>query len=315
MKPYTHFTLNERICLEVFLKNGKNFSEIGRLMGRDKSTISREVKRNSDEEGKYNPCRASAKATDRRKKSVRKPRLEKGSKVYNYICEKLKVYWSPAIISAKWNKLHPKDKVSFVTIYRAIRNGLFKGVTPKTHLRRRGKKRYGRRNKFNTIHPEHTIHEWSCEIKERLECGHWEGDTVRGAPGKGGLLTLVDRKSRLLLAVKINNYSANTLYDAVMYALGGLSPKSITFDNGSEFARFKDIEQNLNTTVYFADPHSPWQRGSNECTNDRLRFFFPKGFDFRKVSQRDVDEVVSMINSRPHFCLNLCSPKQIFCCT
>lgn len=284
-------------------------------MGKNKSTISREVRRNSDAQGVYNPCKAQDNAANRRKKSVRKPRIKKGSKLYEYICEKLLAFWSPAIISAKWNKLHPDDRVSWATIYRAVRNRIFKGITPKTHLRRRGKKCYGRRSKFNTIHPEHTIHEWSNEIKERTECGHWEGDTVRGAPGKYGLLTLVDRKSRLLLEVKINNYSANILYEAVMKALGGLSPKSITFDNGSEFVRFKDMERDLNATVYFADPHSPWQRGNNECTNDRLRFFFPKGFDFRKVSQSDVDGVVCMINSRPHLCLNLCSPKQIFCCT
>lgn len=315
MKPYTHFTLNERICLGGLLESGKNFSEIARILGRNRSTISREVKRNSNKQGEYNAWGAYTKATCRRKRSVRKPRIEKGSELYEYIREKLNDFWSPALISARWNKAHPKDRVSFVTIYRAIRGKLFDGIIPKTHLRRRGKKRYGRRNKFNTIQPEHTIHERSQEIEKREVCGHWEGDTVRGAPGKGGLLTLVDRKSRLLLAVKVNNFSADTLYSAVMYALGGLSPKSITFDNGSEFARFKDMERDLNATVYFADPHAPWQRGSNENLNDVLRFFFPKGFDFSTVSQSEVDEKVALINSRPRFCLDLFSPNQIFCCT
>lgn len=315
MKPYTHFTLEERICLEEMQKTGKKISEIAKLMDRSKSTISRELKRNSNKQGLYNSWGAYRKATARRKKSVRKQRIEKGSKVYDYICEKLKLYWSPKLIAAMWNQAHPYERIAFATIYRAIRNKLFEGITSKTHLRRRGKKRYAKRSKFNTIQPEHTIHERSKEIEERKHCGHWEGDTIRGAVGKGGLLTLVDRKSRKLLAVKINDFSSNTLYKAVMYAFDGISPQSITFDNGSEFARWKDMEKDLNTIVYFADPHSPWQRGSNENMNDVLRFFFPKGCNFLELSQEDIDDKVALINSRPRFCLGLRSPDNVFCCT
>lgn len=312
MKPYNHFTPNERICLVEMLKSGKKFSEIAKILGRDRSTIYREVRRNSSEHGEYVLTTAMEKAKQRRKNSVRKPRIVVGSKLYDYICEKLSAFWMPDIISRKWNRRHSKNKVSAATIYRAIREGLLIGITPKTHLRRRGKKQYGKRNKFNTIQPDHTIHEWTKEITKRLRYGHWESDTVRGAPGKGGALTLVERKSRFLIAIKIDNFSADTLYSAVMKTLGNLAPKSITFDNGSEFARFKDMERDLNATIYFADPHAPWQRGSNENTNDVLRFFFPKGTNFHNVSQDDVNKVVALINNRPRLCLKLATPKQKF---
>lgn len=314
MKSYNHFTLNERICLGELLENGKNFSEIAKILGRNRSTISREVKRNSNKQGKYIPWCANTKAIVKRKNSVRKPRIEKGSELYYYIIEKLNLYWSPEIIAAMWNKDHASDTVTFATIYRAIKEKRLEGITAKTHLRRRGKIRYAKRNKFNTIQPEHSIHERSQEIENREICGHWEGDTVHGAIGKGGLVTLVDRKSRKLLSIKITNFSSDTIYKAVMKALGGLSPKSITFDNGSEFAKFGDMERDLHTTVYFADPHAPWQRGSNENINDVLRFFFPKGCNFLEISQSEIDEKVALINSRPRFCLNLLSPDEIFCC-
>lgn len=315
MKSYTHFTLKERVCLEELRNSGKKISEIAKIMGRNKSTISRELHRNSNKQGLYNSWGAYSKAAFRRKKSVRKQRIQKGTDLYCFICEKLNLYWSPEIIAEMWNQAHPRERISFTTIYRAIKDKRFEGITPKTHLRRRGKKRCNNRSKFNTIQPEHTIHERSREIEERKRCGDWEGDTVRGAVGKGGLLTLVDRKARKLLAVKVDDFSQDTVYDAVLYAFDGIAPKSITFDNGSEFARFKDMEKALNTIVYFADPHSPWQRGTNENTNDILRFFFPKGFDFRAITQDEVDNAVSLINSRPRLCLDLLAPDEVFCCT
>lgn len=161
MKPYIHFIPNERICLVEMLKSGKKFSEIAKILGRDRSTIYREVRRNSNEQSEYVLATAMEKAKQRRKNSVRKPRIVVGSKLYDYICEKLNAFWMPDIISRMWNKRHPKNRVSTATIYRAIREGLLKGITPKTHLRRRGKKQYGKRNKFNTIQPDHTIQEWT----------------------------------------------------------------------------------------------------------------------------------------------------------
>lgn len=315
MKPYTHFTLEERVFLEELLKQNKNKSEIAQIMGRSKSTISREIKRNSNAQGIYNSWGAYSKSRKRQKKSVRKNRIVKGSQMYDYICEKLNEYWSPETIAAKWNQSNPDDKVCFCTIYRALKKKFFEGISAQTHLRRRGKRIIRNRSSCAGIKPEHTIHERNKEIEERKFCGDWEGDTIHGAMGMGGLLTLVDRKSRKLLAQKIEDFTADTVYNAAIRAFDGIQPRSITFDNGNEFARFKDMEKELNTIVYFADPHAPWQRGSNENLNGLLRFFFPKKTNFLEISQDEIDKVVSLINSRPRFCLDLLSPDEVFCCT
>lgn len=315
MKSYNHFTPNERECLYLLLKNNYSITQIAKELGRDKSTISREIRRNSDGNGNYTPFDAHMLYLIRRNKCKRKSRIKRSSRLYKYIKDKLRKFWSPEVISESWNKSNPDDRISFSTIYNAVKNGLFDGITVQTHLRRRGKKKYGKRSRFCTIQPEHTIHERPKKAEKRSECGHFEGDTVRGAVGKGCIVTFVDRKSRKLLSAVSKDMSSKSVYDAILRAFNGIHPKSITLDNGSEFALFKQLEKALDTTVYFADPHSPWQRGSNENINDCLRFFFPKGFDFRTLSDEQLNKVVDIINSRPRLCLNLFSPNRIFRCT
>jgi len=315
MKSYNHFTPNERECLYLLLKNNYSITQIAKELGRDKSTISREIRRNSDGNGNYTPFDAHMLYLIRRNECKRKPRIKRSSRLYKYIKDKLRKFWSPEVISESWNKSNPDDRISFSTIYNAVKNGLFDGITVQTHLRRRGKKKYGKRSRFCTIQPEHTIHERPKKAEKRSECGHFEGDTVRGAVGKGCIVTFVDRKSRKLLSAVSKDMSSKSVYDAILRAFKGIHPKSITLDNGSEFALFKQLEKALDTTVYFADPHSPWQRGSNENINDCLRFFFPKGFDFRTLSDEQLNKVVDIINSRPRLCLNLFSPNRIFRCT
>ena len=315
MKSYNHFTTEERICLEELLNFGKSVAEIAEILGRNRSTIYREIKRNQNQQGRYNSWGANSKAKYRRRVCVRKPRIQVESELHQFIAEHLNKYWSPEMIARCWNAAHTDDHISFATIYRAVRQGKFKGIQPKTHLRRRGKKKYAQRGKFNTIKPDHTIHERPEIIEKRGRLGDWEGDTVRGGPGKGGLLTLVDRKSRFLIAILLPNFNSETIRLAMVTALNKHCLKSITLDNGAEFAKFREFEKQLNSIVYFADPHSPWQRGSNESTNDQLRFWFPKGFDFRTVTQKDVNRVVSIINARPRKCLGDKSPDEVFCCT
>jgi IS30 family transposase len=297
------------------LKFGKKISEIAALLGRNKSTISRELKRNRNQQGGYNFWGAQSKAIHRRKACVRKPRIQEGSPLYLFIVECLEAFWSPEMTARAWNQLHPHDRISFATIYRAVRKGVFKNISPKTHLRRRGKKKYARRCKYSTIHPEHAIHERPEIIEKRGRIGDWEGDTVCGAHGKGGLLTLVDRASRFLIAILIPNFKSETIQAAMRKALEKQKRHSITLDNGSEFSRFREMERELDTVIYFADPHSPWQRGTNESTNGQLRFWFPKGFDFRTVTQKDVDRVTAIINARPRQCLGDRCPREVFCCT
>lgn len=318
MRPYRHLTAEERACLAEYLREGKNMVEIAAMLKRSPSTISREIKRNRNKNERtdgtyYNPVIADIRYRRRRKRCVRKPRLAPHTALYEYVCSKLQGYWSPEEITLTWKREHPDERLSNGTIYRAVDKEELPKIARHTHLRRRGKRRYGKRGKFNTIQPEHTIHDRPEAAQKRERIGDWEGDTVSGGVGKGYLVTLVDRCTRYLVVAKVNTLNAEVVAQAVVKALksSGLPVKTITFDNGSEFAQYKRIERELDTTVYFADPHSPWQRGTNECFNDRLRFFFPKGSDLRKVTDETVADVVSSINERPRKCLGLQSPASL----
>ena len=142
----------------------------------------------------------------------------------------------------------------------------------------------------------------------------WEGDTIRTSPTKGCIVTLVDRKSSFLVVASV---SSQKVHDVIKEAFKEkrIHPKTIVFDNGAEFAKFRELETTLQTSIYFADIHSPWQRGSNENINGCLRFFLPRGMDFRNLEDGYLETVVSLLNNRPRKCLGLKSPHKVFCCT
>ena len=150
------------------------------------------------------------------------------------------------------------------------------------------------------------------EIKERSRIGDWEGDTVYGAVGKGLVVTLADRKTRYLLAGKLENRNSTLTEKVIIKLLKNKPVESLSLDNGSEFANFKRIEEQISAPIYFAEPHKPWQRGTNENTNDILRFFYPKGTNFNEVSDEELEYVVYLINTRPRKCLNWKSPFEVF---
>lgn len=318
---YTHFTLNERKYLQELLSEGYSFRKIAEILGRNVSSVSREVNRNrskyppkkkSNNKFRYHAWRANNLYIIRRREN-QKYCLTPGSDEWNYIVDKLSLYWSPEEIAARWKKEHPETSgFSTSTIYRYIKKKRFEGISRKTHLRRRGKLIMPKSSNYNTIHPERLIPEWPEEIKQRARIGDWEGDTVYGGVGKGLLVTQVDRKSRFLCAALLSKRDAKLTKDVIVDMFQGLPVRSISLDNGSEFAEFKSLEEELNTVVYFAEPHKPWQRGTNENTNDMLRFFFPKGFDFRTVTQDDIDFVVNLLNNRPRKCLNWKTPAEVF---
>ena len=280
MKPYIHFTLSERNCLQQLLSEKKSYREIAKILDRSPSTISREVKRNfRKKKQRYNAWRATTLYIIRRRNCVRKYIIQPDTELYNYITEHLKCFWSPEIIAYKckqqgWN-------VCTSTIYRALKENRLTGFSAKTHLRRRGKKRSANRKNCSTIHPVYTIHDRPQIAEAKLRFGDFEGDTVYGGVGKGCAVTIVDRKSKLLVAAIASNREKETLRKAFKNAFAQseikIPIKTITLDNGTEFADFLNIEKDLDTTIYFADPHSPWQRGLNENTNDILRFFYQIG--------------------------------------
>lgn len=318
---YTHFTLEERKYLQKLLSEGLSFRKIAAILERSPSTISREVNRNRskyrphskpDNKYWYNHWRAQN-LYIRRRREQNRTALEPDTDAWDYIVVGLKCFWSPEEICGRWHKFFPEAKPLCVsTIYRYIKFGKFPKITVKEHLRRRGKRIQTRNANYNTIQPDRIIPEWPEVICNRLRIGDWEGDTVYGGVGKGLIVTLVDRKSRRLRMVLLAAKNADKTREVIEKLLDGLPVESISLDNGSEFSEFRKLEQSLHTLVYFAEPHKPWQRGTNENTNDIIRFFFPKGFDFRTITEEDVQFVEDIINNRPRKCLGWKTPNEIF---
>ena len=317
---YTHLTLQERKYLQKLLSEKYSINKIAEILGRSPSTISREIQRNrskkpkhgrSDNRYNYNHWRADNLYIRRRREQNRQA-LKPDTKEWNYIVEGLRQYWSPETICGRWHKEFPERKPLCVsTIYRYIKLGKFPKITAKQHLRRRGKRIQTRNANYNSIQPDRIIPEWPEEIRNRLRIGDWEGDTVYGGVGKGLLVTLVDRKSRHLKMGLLASKTAEGTRLVIEKLLHGLPVRSVSLDNGPEFSEFRKIEESLSTLVYFAEPHKPWQRGTNENTNDIVRFFFPKGFDFRTVNDADVQFVEDLINNRPRKCLGWKTPAEI----
>lgn len=317
MQSYTHFTLEEREKLLEYLNAGKSYRKIGELLGRSASSISREIRRNRNRNGKYNPWRANSIAIGRSRRKRGFHRLSEDTALGQYVRNKLDLYWSPECIASCWNLSHPEDRVGFATIYRWLKQKMLPGYSRKTHLRRRGKKIQTRDANYNTIHPDRLIVDWPMSIQLRQEIGDWEGDTVYGGQGKGFLVTCVDRKTRFLAAAIVRSRRADETREAVLKALKDLPVKSLSLDNGSEFAEFRQLEKELDAPIYFAHPHAPWERGTNENMNGLLRFFFPKGCNFLELSEQYLQHVVCLINQRPRKCLGYRSPAELFfsCCT
>ena len=318
---YTHFTLEERKYLQQLLAEGLSFRKIAAILERSPSTISREVKRNqakyrphgkSDNKYWYNHWRANN-LYIRRRREQNRAALVPDTDRWDYVIAGLKAFWSPEEISERWHKMNPLEKpICVSTIYRYIKLGKFPEITAKKHLRRRGKRMLPRNANYNSIQPDRIIPEWPDAIRNRIRIGDWEGDTVYGGVGKGLLVSLVDRKTRFLRIGLLERRTSDGTRVVIEKLLKGLPVKSVSLDNGSEFSEFRKLEESLSTLVYFAEPHKPWQRGTNENTNDIIRFFFPKGFDFRTVTDDDIQLVENIINNRPRKCLDWKTPAEVF---
>lgn len=319
MQSYTHFTLEERESLYLSLIEGKSLRTISKEVSRNVSSISREIKRNQNKDKSYNPWRATTLYIIRRKACKPKYIVETNKELREWILYGFNQYWSPEIIAAKWKE--QGNSVSHRTIYSALKRGLISPkCSTKTHLRRHGKRK--QTHKCYTIHPDHKIHDRPIAANSRERLGDWEGDTIYGSIGKGYLITSVDRKSRYLVAGiakdKTNKVINEAFESAYRSSEAQLPIHTITLDNGSEFGGFRELEKTLDTDIYFADPHSPWQRGTNENTNGLLRFFFPKGTNFQSVTQEYLDYVIALVNNRPRKCLDWMSPIEFIskkCCT
>ena len=322
MNCYHHFTIEERSCLREYYKKGKSYREIARLLGRNVSSISRELRRNRTHQydiPTYYPH------TAQRKSNLRRSYCHRGmfwaQEVIDYINEKLELTWSPEQISK--TPCHLKMP-SFKTIYRWIYEGyLVKGNV--NVLRQKGKtrKRLGNGGRFTT---GKSIRKRDKNVYKRKEFGHWEADTVVSGRGKTSVCfaTLAERKTRYYIAIKIPNRKGETMSKAIIEALSKFpkeAVKTITCDRGSEFADWRKIEEKLNCQMYFADPYCAWQKGTNENLNGLLREFYPKGKNLSRVSPITLEKNLALINARPKKILFFKKPIDLFnenlskCCT
>lgn len=311
---YNHITIEERACIAQYYKNNLRISEIAALLGRNKSTISRELRRNHSRDEGYNAIGAQRKYNKRRKKCVRKTILSTKS-IYEKVKSGLDKYWSPEQIS---NKLPKGNGVSTSTIYRALNNNVFP-LTVKKKQRRYGK--YLRRNRrakgvaydFSQVR---SIDERPESVMDREEFGHWELDSIVLRPECGcHIASFVERKTRYLICCKISNKTSKCMTAAIIKELGELpsgSVKTITVDRGLEFAGWREVEEKLKTKVYFCAPYSPYQRGTNENTNGLIRQFYPRRKLLPPVTEEGVKKVQKLINNRPRKILNYDTPYQRF---
>ena len=315
MSHYSHYTTKERESLLVLLKKGKKIREIARELGRSPSTISREIRRNAESRESYSPSEAEKRYRTRRKNSVRKQVLSQPAYA-ELVTRLLGMYWSPEEISNRLKYEGNAVQVSTCTIYLGLENGLLAPELRKV-LRIKGRRRCGghKKSKCGHLNIEYTIHDRPKKVKDRTSIGHWESDTVRGAKWSGCIGTHVERLSRYAVMFKIPDRTEKSFTEATVLSLGKLPKrkrKSLTVDHGKEFAGHKEINSKLCCKVYFADPHAPWQRGTNENFNGLLRQFFPKRSSFAEVSQDDVAQVAALLNKRPRKCLGWKSPEEVF---
>ena len=315
MSCYRHFTTKERESLLVLVKQGKKNCEIAKILARSPSTISRELRRNAESRENYSLVEAEERARERRKNSVRKNKL--AIPAYASIVSRLlNDFWSPEQISNRLKYENSTIQISTCTIYRGLDNGLLNHQLRK-HLRIKGRIRFGghKKSKCGHLDIEYTIHDRPKSVDSRTTIGHWESDTVRGAKWSGCIGTHVERLSRYAVLFKIPDRTAKAYTDATILSLGKLPKrkrKSLTADHGKEFANHREILSKISCKVYFADPHAPWQRGTNENFNGLLRQFFPKRTSFADVTQEDVDNIATLLNRRPRKCLGWKSPEEVF---
>ena len=317
MQKYKQLTKEERVLISFLHNQNKSNSYISRQTGRDKSTISRELKRNSSigRYGLYNSIPAQKRRDERRLNSNRKKVLT--DKMKQYINEKLiNEQWSPEQISGR-SKLEGEYMVSHEAIYLYIYDDKRQGGDLYTHLRRGHRKRQKRKNsntKRGIIKDRVSIDKRPEEVNTQKRYGDWEGDTIIGKNHKGALITLNERKSLYVKIGKLNNREAPLTADKTIDMLTPFKSfcHTITFDNGKEFAEHKKIASELESDVYFAHPYSSFERGCNENINGLIRQYFPKGIAFDQFDEKDVKIVEDRINNRPRKKLGFYSPKEIF---
>ena len=310
---YQQLTKDERYQIKACLQIDMKQVDIAKLLKRSPATISREIKRNTGKRG-YRPKQANDQATMRRLTAEKSIKLT--NEIKQDIVKLIKQELSPEQV-CDYLITHGKTKLHHETIYRMLLQDKCDGGTLYKHLRHLHKshrKRYGSYERRGRIKNAVSIEQRPAIVDSRSRIGDWEGDTVIGKDHKSAIYTLVDRKSLYTVIVKLNGKNATELADKTIKALEPISNKihTITYDNGLEFAEHERMAKALDADIYFAHPYSSWERGINENTNGLIRQYFPKGTDFNKVTDSQVEFVMKRLNTRPRKTRGGKQPVELF---
>jgi IS30 family transposase len=307
---YTQLTQGQRYQIYALLKIGHNGTEIARVLGSHKSTISRELRRNCGLRG-YRPKQAHILALSRRYHRQVRIQLE----TWKMIEDKVKLDWSPEQISG-WMSRTQAFRISHEWIYQYILMDKRLGGHLYEHLRCRKKRsqRYGGHDRRGQLPNRVSIEQRPEIVEQRQRIGDWEVDTMIGKRHHQAIVTLTERKSRFALLRKVEQKTAKQVRNAVVDLLKPVSDRvhTLTSDNGKEFAESEEIAKELKADFFFAHPYAAWERGTNENMNGLIRQYFPKKCDFSSIGETEVELVMDRLNNRPRKCLGFMSPLEKF---
>ena len=318
MGKYQHFTLADRVELKVLRNQGASIRRVAQSLGCSASSVSRELKRHGLN-ASYDSGLADASALKRRRRGGRK--LKPGNALWELTVKHLQSAWSPEQIAERLRALHPMDSrecVSDTTIYQAI-YALPKGELKKDLLgclRQAGRSRRpgsGGQKRSEVLKNITPIQARPSEVEERLIPGHWEADLIKGKGNKSAVATMVERVSRLTIMAELPDAKATSVLEALTKALANqptVMRRTLTYDRGTEMARHEELAARLDIKVYFCDPHSPWQRGTNENMNGLIRQYLPKGLDLSVYEQSYLNDIANALNTRPRKALGFKTPLE-----
>ena len=311
MRGYTQLTQEERYQIYILKKAEYNQAEIAELLERDKSTISRELRRNHGLKG-YRPQQAHNLALQRRYDKAQ-PRI--GDQVWQLVEALIREEWSPEQVVGRV-EMEQRVSISHEWIYQYIYADQRSGGDLYRFLRcqKIRRKRYGIYSRRGTIPNQVSIDDRPAIVDSKRRFGDWEGDTVIGKGHRGALVTLVERKSLYTVIRAVLYKTAEAVRNAVA---DGLTPHkdrvhTITYDNGREFSDHEGMANDLEACIYFAHPYSSWERGLNENTNGLIRQYFPKDRDLRTVTKREIENAMDKLNHRPRKSLGYRTPYEVF---
>lgn len=312
MNQYKQLSYEQRCHIFILKKSHLSEREIARKIGVNQSTVHREIRRNSGGIG-YLQGQAQRKSEERRLTARKKVKMVK--RLIKLIEDKLRLKWSPEQI-AGWLKEETKYSISHETIYQHVRADKSADGDLYTYLRRKGRKYFKRFNgkRSNGQLKDRVSIDLRPQIVDRKSrVGDWEIDTIVGVGHRGGIVTIVERKTKFTLAAQVNSLKSQEVIEATIKLLNPYKKvvMTITADNGSEFAQHKKLTKALKAKVYFCHPYRSCERGLNENTNGLLRQYWPKKTELKNVEQKEVTKVIKALNRRPRKTLKYKTPEYL----